>query len=353
MGAPWRGMWLAMLAFGSGGCLEPSHSGTVGAVTDTATAADTASAATDTAGTGRACCAGPADCATPGEVCVMGHCLAPPASGRCWGADDCEPGQRCDGPASCPCSDPCPGPVEPGTCVSGVVPSGCCDGVTPCPSMGDELACVGVTAAQLGVCEPPAAHGACWSDADCASGRCEGASVCPCGANCVSQRGACATPVSPACCGDDDDCPSGYACGGAPGSEDGVCKSGVSLEAGQCWGQAHCGAGQWCLGAWVCPCDADCDGEDEPGTCVDMPAGCCVDDAGCDDGRVCRGVSGSTPGRCVADPNGGECLGDAACCWADDDCPGSSSCQGASVCGCVALCELCDECAPEQLGWCQ
>ena len=355
MSAPWRGMWVMVLAFGFSGCLEPTRSGTLGSVTDTGSATDTRVEAADTTPSGSSCCDGPGDCVTSAEVCVMGHCLAPPAKGRCWGADDCELGQRCDGPASCPCADPCPGPVEPGVCVSGSVPPpGCCDGVAPCPSMGDELVCIGATAAQLGVCESPAANGVCWSDADCASGVCQGATLCPCGANCVSQPGACADLVVPACCGDDDACPSGFACGVTPGAEDGVCMSGATLDAGQCWGQGHCGAGQWCLGAWVCPCDADCDGpDDRPGTCVDMPEGCCADDAGCDGGRVCRGASYTTPGRCVAAPNGPQCPSDAACCWDDQDCPGTSSCQGESVCGCIALCEYCDECLPDQLGWCQ
>ena len=42
-------------------------------------------------------------------------------------------------------------------------------------------------------------------------------------------------------------------------------------------------------------------------------------------------------------PAGPACPFDAACCWADGDCPGGW-CDGAIACGCIDLCPMCGAC---------
>lgn len=156
----------------------------------------------------------------------------------------------------------------------------------------------------------------------------------------------------PACCAKNADCGPGWACGGSGGSPTGSCKPEVPF--GECWSLEDCPTGSTCLGAFVCPCDADCDAPDQSGTCVPLPAACCWVDTDCDAGQVCRsqgGVNG-LPGACVDDPGGPACLGDIACCWNDGDCPDGLGCKDARACGCIALCPLCGACAPDQMGTC-
>jgi hypothetical protein len=46
-----------------------------------------------------------------------------------------------------------------------------------------------------------------------------------------------------------------------------TCKSEKDLGGGECWTSGNCDTGYTCTGVNVCPCDADCDMEDSPGTC--------------------------------------------------------------------------------------
>lgn len=67
--------------------------------------------------------------------------------------------------------------------------------------------------------------------------------------------------LAPGCCNFD------YECGDAiyvPCAAN-VCKY---PEPGGCWIDAECAPGEHCEGASVCPCGAQCDGEDTPGACV-------------------------------------------------------------------------------------
>lgn len=157
--------------------------------------------------------------------------------------------------------------------------------------------------------------------------------------------------VPPACCAKNADCGAGWACG-TRASDKGTCKP--ALPTGQCWSEEDCATGSTCLGVFVCPCTADCDAADQPGTCTPMPSGCCWTDADCGDGAVCRaqGGLGGLPGSCVPDPLGPLCPGDSACCWNDADCMGAGTCQGAVACGCVELCPVCGACAPYRMGMC-
>jgi hypothetical protein len=117
-----------------------------------------------------------------------------------------------------------------------------------------------------GVCLPIPSSESCWTQADCAPGdSCLGACVCPCGldCDCGGQLGKCVSPVpepEPGCCSED------WQCGDlvfAP-CVNGVCKQ---HEPNQCWVDAECAPDQKCVGAFVCPCGADCITEDKPGTC--------------------------------------------------------------------------------------
>jgi hypothetical protein len=47
-----------------------------------------------------------------------------------------------------------------------------------------------------------------------------------------------------------------------------VCKQPVPDK---CWSDAECADGAVCVGASVCPCNTDCDMEDQPGDCVPAP----------------------------------------------------------------------------------
>ncbi|TNF30990.1 MAG: hypothetical protein EP329_12945 [Deltaproteobacteria bacterium] len=307
---------------------------------------------------GPGCCASDDACATDNGkdyVCHAGSCVEVPPAGQCWRDEQCGPAERCTGGSACPCGLLCAVGNIPGRCVPDL-PDACCLQDAEC-GPGRECAHE-IYQSSFGTCVDAVPAGECWDDQDCpGSETCEGESTCPCGIDCAQVApGVCSGRI-PACCAIDEDCPSGYACGGAyadaTGAPSGVCKP-RPLSAGACWGQAHCPHGAWCLGAQVCPCDADCDGADQPGTCVALPTGCCAGDADCGGGFVCRGLWGDLPGRCVPDPNGPQCPGDAACCWDRDDCgaTGSTSCQGASVCGCIALCPSCGACQPDQMGWC-
>jgi hypothetical protein len=126
--------------------------------------------------------------------------------------------------------------------------------------------------------------------------------------------------VNGACCTDNGECADHHCV-------DGVCKSD---DARGCWDDGQCATEEVCSGVWVCPCTADCDGFDEPGTCVPkVDAGCCIDDEDCKDGGTClRGVCK------LPDPDGG--------CWSDRECL-DGTCEGESVCACNENCLMADQ----------
>jgi hypothetical protein len=119
------------------------------------------------------------------------------------------------------------------------------------------------------------------------------------------------------------------------------------VDAPACWTDLDCGEGMKCDGASICPCEADCDGIDTPGSCVPdvLPAGCCYDDEDCDQGTdqawTCawNEMSGEW-GRCMWYPGEGKC-------WDDGDCAPGEVCNGAFYCPCDALCG-----APDVPGTC-
>jgi hypothetical protein len=126
-----------------------------------------------------------------------------------------------------------------------------------------------------------------------------------------------------ACCTGNGDCPDHHCVSD-------VCKSD---DARGCWDDDQCDNEEVCSGVWVCPCNADCGGFDEPGTCVPKDLGCCIDDGDCKASETClRGVCK------LPAPDGG--------CWSDRDCPGGS-CESEAVCACNESCLV-----PDHAGTC-
>lgn len=128
----------------------------------------------------------------------------------------------------------------------------CCTGDLAC---GPSMECVQT------VCEP-VLDDACWRDSDCGpNAHCDGASVCPCMADCIAPDtpGQCVPDVGN-CCKTDTDC-GDFAY--VP-CVSGRCKVPVPDA---CWTDAEC-AGGACIGAVVCPCGSQCKQPDKPGSCA-------------------------------------------------------------------------------------
>jgi hypothetical protein len=321
--------------------------------------------------------AGPGYCVPPGETCCFsdgdcaedrhcvgghiggppGHCKPPLGDGSCWGDKDCGGDGHCEGADMCPCDALCDMEDHPGVCVGG--------GETCCEQ--DDECAPGFTCASFpealgleGACKPEQVDGMCWDHDDCGvEGICIGAVPCPCGDTIdgvgCDIPGTCYDKAAYGCCTSDDDCDPDAA-------GDSVCGLGSTcvapLSFGQCWTDGDCYETQACTGVTICPCGMLCTMPTLPGSCTPLPQGCCYDDAGCDEGFVCRG-GGSTednidhmPGGCVPDPEGAACPYDAACCWDPIDCGDSAHCEGAIHCACNELCYSCGACMEDQIGQC-
>jgi hypothetical protein len=186
---------------------------------------------------------------------------------------------------------------------------------------------------------------------ECCCGECFDSLVCNCsdgqfacyntdacyGGNWCGQPPCCNPAQGMDLCADWQD---GSSCQKLPGADYGKCL--MPVKAPSCWTHADCADGETCQGAAVCPCDADCDMEDTPGTCVntELPQGCCFDDGDCDldadAAFVCswNDMSGDW-GRCLWLPDDGSC-------WDDGDCAPGEVCNGAQYCPCDALCGMAD-----------
>jgi hypothetical protein len=101
-----------------------------------------------------------------------------------------------------------------------------------------------------------------------------------------------------------------------------------------CWRDAECGPGNFCSGAFVCSCNADCAYQDRMGQCVPNNAGCCRNDEACMTGNEC------VAGVCKLKLPAGSC-------WSDRDCSNGTTCRNAQVCRCGAACLL-----PDVMGQC-
>jgi len=274
---------------GKGGGTTGGTSGTSGTGGDAGTAGNAASGGTG-GGTGGSGNGGSANAGTGGTggsfPCVSG--------GEC-GAD----GDHCQMGTCCPCSLTCKdGTWGPLLCAQCVAPA------CPVDAPVDGSAC---SACQ--VPNEPCQYAMCPVDGPLTTAACVDDHWV------VTVDNSC---VSSACCTGNGDCADHHCISG-------VCKDD---DARGCWGDDQCGSEQVCSGIWVCPCNADCDGFDEPGTCVPKSGNCCIDDNDCKSSGTClRGV-------CKAPTPDG--------CWADRDCVGGT-CEGESICGCGMDCLLADK----------
>lgn len=301
------------------------------------------------------CCSTVVDCGEGNWSCVTdsevehGVCksLDELEKGQCWSDQDCTPPWICKDVEVCPCGYSCDTADVPGVCMLGF---GCCLDDQDCG--GPDMSCV-PTGDEFGVCKSSKEleTGKCWTNKDCAPvGVCEGVEVCPCNAYCdtMDMPGNCQLPKG--CCLTDADCGEGAWTCVDIGYEYGMCRHAGQLSEGECWVQDDCAPEEFCALAFIPSCL-----EPMPltaGTCVSLPEGCCESDADCGDDLVCRGLSPSLPGRCVAAPGMALCPEGAVCCWQDSDCPAGQVCKDALVCGCIALCPMCGDCAPDQIGIC-
>lgn len=87
-------------------------------------------------------------------------------------------------------------------------------------------------------------------------------------------------PVDQGCCGADLLCPADAICV-TEGAEGGTCIE--QAPAGQCWQDSDCAVGMACVGAVLCPCDADCMGLNTPGVCKTYGVAQCIEKhSGCE-----------------------------------------------------------------------
>ena len=241
------------------------------------------------------------------------------------------------------------------------------------PDGGGDVAGPPDVAPDVAATDAPAVAGCCFDDSECAAGhvctaapiglvgrrawqgycvlhpgpgRCFHAEHCGDGEVCVGpasttctqdaieiQAGQCGPgpPPGTACCAATVGCPAGERCvsAGAPGL--GSCKGQPPL--GACWDDLDCAPVETCQGAAICPCDADCDMVDTPGTCDGPVNACCTGTGLCPEDQVCvTDVVVAAP-ICMPPAPPGHC-------WRDQDCLAGQTCHGAAACGCNADCDM-------------
>lgn len=305
------------------------------------------------------CCFHDLDC-EDGESCVnttneaFGACLPTPmATSMCWKDSDCDGQGPCISkldymPLVVDCENK---PVEQGLCKG--MYTYCCFADSDCPETdaGETMICVGLGEDPYGgtcMVEPKAWQ--CYGDLDCEEGfQCMGAAWCPCGYDCDMAYwgpGEC-VPKGGTCCMHDSDCLDGHMCAAADQAtgHPGVCKA-IPVTGG-CWDSSMCGENEYCSDAAICPCNADCDMEDQLGTCKSLADECCFSDIMCADGKICFGAGpGGYPGMCVTPQTDGKC-------WSDADCGPEMYCDGVAFNGCGAPSPMYPGvCMPTGIGCC-
>lgn len=323
----------------SGAVIEPCETGSSGSVT---------LGTCVPSGEVPACCGDASPCPT-GWTCGLapgttdnGTCKESATGGACWADADCPAGVKCNGAFVCPCTADCALPDSMGVCQGG--PVGCCTTDFDC-ELGERCAGDGTPG---GVCKPVPVWGSCWDGNDCSPTQtCEGASVCPCDADCdvPDTVGACVGGDS-GCCTGAEVCPAGYQCMPLSGIGWSTCVA--TPEPGRCWADTDCPANHTCEGAAFCPCNADCDMDYEgTGVCT-PPSGCMPIQTPwvkewCDaaslviwDGAKCVETC---PGCCECKP------------FCDKTFPNVEACQTACGDTCVLWDGSCDDAIPENPWW--
>ena len=232
---------------------------------------------------------------------------------------------------------------------------GCCDPAAGANACEGSLICLDVPNGTP-TCHQPAGNAICNVDEDCGvGGVCEGVSLCDCEVDCMTEMGTCAVTGFPkACCSNNADCgDGGLMCVGGENNA-GICKPVPPPVYGPCWNDKACMDGDICVGAQLCPCNADCDMDDQIGACeadpialpcaVSPPVGCNPDDD-CGEDNVCMFTDQCLPSSCTCDPADGQwqCTADCAAgacapeeeacgtpnpvgCKNDDQCPTGQVC---------------------------
>lgn len=236
-----------------------------------------------------------------------GICVPPAGPGECYTDSHCAAGLVCFDAAATSCFQ---GAFyhDPGTCIAEAGLGACCNADLPCG--------VGLQCAQE-VCKPPATFGGCWSDLDCEPQQaCKGAEICGCDADCANadKAGICDGPYW-GCCTANGGCPLGEVCASTSGPD--TC---APTYPGACYRDTDCGPDEICDGAFVCPCNADCDAEESGGSC----RSCAVYDGSCDD---------MVPAQPWWYWDGDSCKMEATC--SCEGCPGTFVTLG----GCEAACQ--------------
>lgn len=224
--------------------------------------------------------------------------------------------------------------------VEDLVIQGCCSSDGDCPD-GEFCDMEAVGSGGSGTCLPRHSEilGECWNDSHCpdSAPRCLGAAVCPCGFDCYigTTMGHCVSSDYP-CCQGDASCLPGEDCQllaiSDPSTESSKCLPELYNTDGQgeCWSSADCSIGASCIGAMVCPCEAQCDMIDQKGTCQSDIWECCHWDEECYPER-CIGGSMGAGGTCMS------ASGDLDC-FDDSDCSQDTWCWGAQICSCDMNC---------------
>lgn len=290
------------------------------------------------------CCDSSVDCMDNMQCYVIeggGVCRLIPEAGKCWDDIDCGEGGKCEGSVMCACDVDCAYEGM-GECVTEPYP-GCCKQDSDCVG---GLKCVGGAFASGGWCAPYAEGDQCYTTTECPVNHfCFGQQLCSCNDTCDIEPGFC-SPMAGFCCESDADCETGFKC--TEEGSLGVCEPIPPFE-GKCWRDDDCEAGEECVGASACPCNADCDSVDMYGDCMpdNTPCGCLFDEE-CQPGEVCAVLPGGG-GVCKPAP----ALGD---CWDEGDCfEMSQTCEGETLCPCDAMCDVPDmlgKCAPLPSGCC-
>ena len=268
-----------------------------------------------------------------------GNCeFAPLAKGTaCEDGDKCTLNDQCDGASGCS-----PGSKDPNC---GGAP-GCCGSDQDC---GGQSTCIGGSGGGKGMCKDSSqlTKGQCWSGADCGGVKCLGASICPCGAQCIvaDKPGTCDGAPAEGCCNTDKDCKAGaQVCFQGPWNAY-KCMDYTQLPKGKCWTDAQCGQGSKCENAMACGCQAFCKAMDKPGDCsVPVVNPCATVKCGLDNNPCTDDLCDPKTGQCIHPPKAtGTACDDGNACTVKDTCVVAAG-VAACVPGLPMLCKPSDAC---------